>query len=178
MAFVKDKTGVGQTAANAAATVVAAFIETRVLDDFDSAVKVFADLRHELFEELAAIVDADNEAFAAQGGSDRPARKSSGGSAKRTGKTGGRSHGGGGKSSITLDDARTIELNFGAFKGVTLEDLLDITVDEADEEYGYGDGERSGKDYIAWLASDSNKNKFIQQRARLVADDAGIEYDD
>lgn len=93
---------------------------------------------------------------------------------KRESKTGGR------KSSkdISLDDAEAMVLNFGAFEGVSLGDLVDIDVDEAERDFHYGDGERDGADYLAgYLAGPKNHNKHVRDRARIVADDRGLEYD-
>jgi hypothetical protein len=185
MAFRKDKTGAAQTAANSAAVLVSAFADS--FDSFESAVEAYNELREATFEDLAAVVDADNEVFAAaekgersNGSSSRRSngKASSSSSKSRSRKTSGGSSRKGGKSSITLDDALSLELNFGAFEGETLETVLGLDADTADDEYGYGDGERDGRDYIAWLASDKNKNEFVQRRARIIADEEGIEYDD
>lgn len=174
MAFVKDKTGSAQTAANASATVIAAFADQ--FKTFDDAVEAFNSLRSEVFEDLAKIVDADNAVFAANDSGPAPKKsyggtKSNGGSS-RSGKT----RGGSGGGSISLGDALDMELNFGAFGGETLKTVLALSADEAEEDYGYGDGERSGRDYITWLASDKNKNEYVQKRARVIADDEGIDY--
>ena len=184
MAFVKDKTGSAQTAANASAVVVAAFADS--FKNFDAAVEAFNDLRTQVFEDLAAIVDADNEKFAeADGGSSNGSRskssnRSSKGTSSRGGKTsrsnGGSKRGGSKGGSISLDDALGMELNFGAFEGETLGDVLKLTADEAEDDYGYGDGERDGTDYISWLASDKNQNEYVQRRARIIADEEGIDY--
>ena len=64
MAFVKDKTGSAQTAANASATLVAAYADQ--FGNFDEAVKAYNELREQLFADLAVIVDADNAAFNAR----------------------------------------------------------------------------------------------------------------
>lgn len=173
MAFVKDKTGAAQTAANASATVIAAFADS--FKSFDDAVVAFNELRTQVFEELAVVVDADNAVFAANdnGGTSKPAKSS--GSSSRSGKTFARKSGSNG-GSIGLKDALDMELNFGAFGGETLETVLNLSADDADEQYGYGDGERSGRDYVTWLASDKNKNEYVQKRARVIADEEGIDY--
>ncbi len=177
MAFVKDKTGSAQTAANASAVVVAAFAEQ--FPSFSAAVKAFHELRAEVFEDLAAIVDADNALFAANDTGAKPSGGKTYEKKERTSKTrsASKSKGGGG-GSITLDDALTMTLNYGAFEGETLADVLKLSADDCDDDYGYGDGERDGRDYIAWLASDRNKNDFVQRRARIIADEEGISYDD
>lgn len=181
MAFVKDKTGSAQTAANASAVVVAAFADS--FKNFDAAVEAFNDLRAQVFEDLAAIVDADNEKFAeADKGSSNGSSKSSNRSSKSTSsrgsktRSGGKSRSGGKGSGISLDDALGMELNFGAFEGETLGDVLKLTSDECEDDYGYGDGERDGSDYISWLASDKNQNEYVQRRARIIADEEGIDY--
>lgn len=179
MAFRKDKTGAAQTAANAAATLVSAF----EFKSFDSAVEAYHTLRSEIFEDLGKVVDADNAVFeAAENSSSNGSRsKSSDSGEARSRKTsgGGRSKSKSGKGGgITLDDALNMELNFGVFEGETLGDVLKLTAEQCDDDYSYGDGEREGSDYIKWLAGSSNKNEFVQRRARLIADDEGIEYDD
>lgn len=181
MAFIKDKTGSAQTAANAAAVVVSAFTDS--FKSFDAAVEAFHALRKEVFEDLADIVDSDNEKFAADAGAGTPSSKSSNRSSKSTSSRGSkttRSSSSKGRSSkgsaITLDDALGMELNFGAFEGETLGDVLKLETDECDSDYSYGDGERDGTDYISWLASDKNQNEYVQRRARIIADDAGIDY--
>jgi hypothetical protein len=182
MAFVKDKTGSAQTAANASAVVVAAFADS--FKNFDAAIEAFNDLRKQVFDDLAGIVDADNAAFAAEdSGSSNGSSKSSNRSSKGTSSRGSKTHtNGGGKSrgskggTISLDDALGMELNFGAFEGETLGDVLKLNSDECDSDYSYGDGEREGTDYISWLASDKNQNEYVQRRARIIADDEGIGY--
>ncbi len=183
MAFVKDKTGSAQTAANAAAVVVAAFAPS--FGSFKEAVEAYDELREGIFDDLSAIVDADNEKFAAADGgakADKPSRRSNG-SSKDSGSRGSKTRSGGsskrssGKgSSISLEDALGMELNFGAFEGETLETVLGLSTDECEDDYSYGDGEREGKDYISWLASDKNQNEYVQRRARVIADEEGIDY--
>jgi hypothetical protein len=129
---------------------------------------------------MAPIVDADNENFLAQEGSAPKAAPASKGSSNRSGKTGGgyKPKGGskGGSRSLTLDDALTLELNFGAFQGETLGDVLSFDAKQCDADFDYGDGERDGSDYMSWLASDKNKNDFVRARAQLIANDAGLDY--
>jgi hypothetical protein len=120
-------------------------------------------------------VDEDNAKFAAaDGGSTTKAPREK---KDRSSKTGGSKRGGSkGGSSITLDDALDMELNYGAFEGEKLGDVLKLTSGECDEDYSYGDGERDGRDYVSWLASDKNQNEFVQRRARVIADEEGIDY--
>jgi len=177
MPFVKDKTGSAQTAANASAVVVAAFAEQ--LGSFDAAVAAFNELRQQVFDDLAAIVDEDNKAFAAadsapktNGSSkSKSSNRSARGSSSRGSKT--QSNDGG---NLSLQDALGTVLNWGAFEGETLEYILTLDAETTESDYDYGDGERDGRDYIAWLASDKNKTPFMQNRARVIADAEGIEY--
>lgn len=181
MTFIKDQTGVAQTAANVAGGIVGSFVE--MFGSFDEAVEAFDTLRADLFKELAAVVDADNAKFAAEdgkgasnGSSKASARSSktasSGGSKPRSGG----SKGGGGGSTLGIDDSLSMQLTWGAFEGETLAHVLALDAQQCDEDYNYGEGERNGRDYIAWLASDSNKIEFVQRRARVIADAEGLDY--
>ncbi len=173
MAFVKDKTGSAQTAANASATLVAAFADQ--FGNFDEAVDAYNTLRESLFEELGKVVDADNAAFAAADTGSKPAAKSNGGSRSNGGTK--RSSGGGSKrggGSISLDDALGMEISWGAFEGETLGTILNLTAEQCDETYGYGEGERSGRDYMTWLASDSNAVDYVRNRAAVIAAAEGL----
>jgi hypothetical protein len=173
MAFRKDKTGSAQTAANAAAVVVSAYTDS--FGNFDEAVKAFHTLRGEIFSDLSLVVDADNKVFE-EAEASSPAPKSSG---SRERKTGGKSRAKNSSGSWfkgDLGDAKELKLKFGAFEGESLEAVLGFDADTCDEEYGYGDGNRDGRDYIKWLASDKNENIGLQVAARLIADEEGIDY--
>jgi len=174
MPFIKDETGVAQTAANVSATIVSAFVDK--FDTFDDAVEAFNELRKATFADLAAVVQADNEKFAAAENGSAGNKAST--PAARASKTGGSRAAGKSatRSKVTLDEAATMELKFGAFMGETLDHVLDLNAAECDADYSYGDGERDGKDYIVWLAGDRNENAYVQLRARLVLDNAGIGY--
>lgn len=163
-----------QTASNNAATIVAAEVGAGLLqEDVDER---FHQLVADIFEELEAAAKQDDEAYEGKGDSEKPARKSSSkSSSSRSKKTGGGSRS---KSSgkVTLEDALSMELSYGAFEGETLEAVLGFDADTCDSDYGYGDGERDGRDYIAWLASDKNKNDFTRRRAQLIAAEEDIDY--
>jgi hypothetical protein len=141
----------------------------------------FERIRDEVFAYLESKAVEDDAAYEATK-SEKPERSSSSskGSSKRSGKTGGGKKGkGDGHFHGDLDDALKMELKFGAFEGVSLGELLEIDVDEAEADYDYGDGERDGRDYIRWLASDRNKGEYSREAAALVAEANGIEgYDD
>ena len=135
----------------------------------------FDEVRDELFAWLDEKAKADDAAYeTAVGSSD------TGTTAKRASKTGGGSKGGkkGGFKAPTLKSALEMDLSFGAFEGVTLGELLEIDAETADRDYEYGDGERNGRDYLKWLASERNPNEYARARARLVADANDIEYED
>lgn len=179
MAFRKDKTTAAQTSANVAGSVVTALIEKGELKSVDEVAEAVTDIFSAVFEELSPIVEADNKVFEEAEKSD--SGTSSGGGSKsssRGRKTSGGRKGGsrGGSSSITLEDALSMELSGGAFEGETLGAVLKLSAEECDEDFDYGDGERNGRDYISWLASDKNKNEYTQRRARIIADDEGIDY--
>lgn len=135
----------------------------------------FNTVRDEVFAYLEEKAKEDDAAFDKQSSdkaeSKSSTRSSTGGGGKAKGK-GRRSSGG---SSVTLEDALKMDLSFGAFEGVTLAELLDIDAAEADRDYEYGDGERNGRDYLSWLASERNPNEFARKRALLVAEENGIE---
>jgi hypothetical protein len=164
------RNSLGQTASNVAATVVAAELSAGL--KLDEVTDRFHALRDETFEYLDALAKTDDEQYEST-----PAKKSSSKSTTKS-RGGSKSKGRSGGGSITLKDALSMEMNSGVFEGETLEDILEIDTDRADDDYGYGDGERDGKDYIRWLAGPTNKNDYTRRRAQLVADDAGIEYDE
>ena len=183
MAFIKDKTTAAQTSANVAGVVTSALI-AKGLVDLESAGDAVTGVFEALFERLGPVVDADNQKFAAEdngGGGGKYAAKSSGSSSTpRSSKTGGGSKykgKSGGSGKISDASARTLELSWGSFEGVELGTLLSISAEDAEKDFGYGDGERSGTDYLTWLASDGNKNEFVQSRARVILDAEGIEYE-
>lgn len=137
-----------QTAVNAAATLTAAFVNAGIAGDRSEAEGVFAGFRDSIFETLTA---QPNEA--------------------PKGSSGGGSKGGSGGSSITPEEARGTELKHGKFAGETLGKVLGLSATEA-AEYGYGEGDKSGRDYVKWLTT-NDKNPFIQRRAKLLLPDEG-----
>lgn len=161
MAFRKDQTGVAQTAANTAATLVSAAIQAGIITRMDEAQATFDELRKSTFETLREVVEADNlvfEAAEAAAPKTQPRRAYGGGG------------GGGGYKAPSLDDALGTDLSFGKFKGVTLGELAKMTATETDE-YGY---EGPGTKYLTYLSKldqveDGKKpNPFIASRAKVV----------
>jgi hypothetical protein len=122
-----------------------------------------------IFARLDAVAATDDAKF-----EERAEKPASGGSKSYSKKTGG---GKGGSGKVTLEGALSLELNSGAFKGATMGDVLALDAATCDEQYGYGDGERNGRDYIGWLATDRNRNDFTRARAAVIAEAEGIEVE-
>lgn len=162
-----------QTAVNDATQLVAAMITDGAINgtDEETVLNTLDVIADHIFDRLDAVKAKDDEAYEAD--KDSKPEKSN-----RSNKTGGGSNkrSSGGSSKLTMGDALGMELNFGAFKGVSLQELVALTAAECDEDYGYGDGEKDGKDYLRWLAGPGTKSDFVRNRARLIADDLGIEY--
>jgi hypothetical protein len=162
-----------QTAANDASSIVVAELGVGLLETQEEVNARFKELTESIFADLDTIAAGDDAQY--EGTDAKPARKST--ASKRTSsksKTGGsRSKGG---KSISLSDALNMELTGGAFEGETLETVLNMDADQCDADFDYGDGERSGRDYITWLASDKNPNPYTQVRARVIADDENLDY--
>jgi hypothetical protein len=172
-----------QTANNDAAAVVGRAIQAGQLDvskkgGVDKALELFDAIRDHVMENLEEFLSTDDENYAESEdrGPGKKRGKASGRKGKRSSKTGGGK--GKGSKKFTLEDALELELNFGAFEGETLETVLNTSAEDADENYSYGDGERDGRDYIAWLASDSNRNKFVRGAAKVIAEEEEIELED
>jgi hypothetical protein len=162
MAFRKDQTGVAQTAANTAATVVAAAITAGVITSMEDAKTEFDSIRLSTFTDLKTIVEADNVVFAeAEANAPAPQRRSTGGGGKPSG----------GYAPPSLDQALSCDLSFGKFKGVTLGELAKMSKADT-SEYGYETGD--GVKYLTYLSTldkveDGKKpNTFIASRAKVV----------
>jgi len=159
--FRKDVTGVAQTAANTAATLTAAFINAGIITSQEDADSYFGSRYAATLAELSPIVAADNEVFAAAqaaGGSKGKSWGSNSGSTRPSGGQGG-SHG-----TVTAEDARSVVLSFGKFKGTTLGEVEGLNKAQT-AEYGYETGD--GKVYLTWLSKNEN-NTFIADRALAI----------
>lgn len=173
------KTTVAQTAANDAATIVAAAIGAGQVDTQeggDYIVELFNTVFESIFAALSPVVDEDNALLVAQEDS-APAKSSTPRSRKTGG--GGSSRSRGSDKEPSVDEAMSFRLRYGAFgkdgeDGLSLAEVLELTAEEADSDYGYGDGIKSGEDYIAWAASPRNKNDTIRKNALVVANAEGI----
>lgn len=159
MAYIKDKTGVRQTATNAAVNLVTAFVGAGFIETQAKALDEFLTIRNGIFDDLAAVVDQDNAAFA-EAEKNAPPKKSWGGKPK------GGSGGGGKVFKGNAEAAANLELNFGKFKGVTLGNVAAMSADEA-AEYGHGEGDKPGLTYVKWLSTNEN-NKYAAEAAALV----------
>lgn len=161
MTYQKDQTGIRQTAVNAAAALTVAEVTAGIVKSHDTAVKRFAELRTEVFDDLKVKLDEDNEMFKAEEAADiaagrgKGSRKSSGG-------------GGGGASKDGNEDnpGATDIKGKGKFTGLTIADVFALTAEEAGE-YGYTDKQgnaKTGAQYIEWMAG-NEKNPFMARRA-------------
>ena len=162
--FRKDRTGVAQTAANNAGTVVAALVTAGVITDIETAKSEFASIQESIYAVLGPVVDADNELFA-KVDAETPAAKPRGGSSGGSKSTG--------SSTITVEEARGCALGFGKFgskddegkaNGVTLGELEGFTKSQC-EEYEYTSG--NGIKYLEYLAKNEN-NDFMARRAKVI----------
>lgn len=174
MAYRKDKTGSLQTATNVAGAVVQTLIEAGAIK-FAASKKAdvvieetfghIDDLTQRIFTPLAEQVDADNalfeEAEKEEAKSGRSAGRSSGNAGRRSSGGGG----GGGSSKVSLEDASATELTWGAFKGISLGEIAEMSkrdVEDAGVDYA-----GSGKRYLAWLSKNQDNN-YMASRAKVV----------
>lgn len=140
-----------QTAVNAATTLVAAYVNSGLITSIDDAKAEFATAKEDIFTILQAQPNDEPRAQRSSGRSGAPSK-------------------GRGKS-FTPEEARAIDLAFGKFKGVTLGELENMTGSEC-AEYGYGEGEKSGLQYLKYLANnDDPKGSFIRAAATAVLED-------
>jgi hypothetical protein len=141
-----------QTAVNGAVTLVSAYVQAGLISSIDEARATFDTERQSIFGTLEGMPnDAPRTA---------PARSGNAPAA-----------GGGGGKQFTADEARAIDLIFGKFKGVTLGELEGMTGAQA-AEYGYGDGEKSGLQYLKYLANnDDPKGSFTKRAASAILEE-------
>ena len=168
MAFRKDKTGVAQTAANTAATLVSAYVAAGLITEVSEATAQFDSIRAATFADLEKVVDADNEVFAAAEAA-APAQRRSGGS------------GGGSKGSDTpptLEQALATRVKFGKFagpegpdgkktEGLSLAEIVELTGAQC-AEYGHGDGDKTGLSYITWMSKNQDNPKMAAKAALIL----------
>lgn len=149
MAYSIGKTSALQTAIKAGVDIaIAEYSAGHLQGSIMDRVHAVAD---ELKVELFAQADEDNAASS---------------SAPRTG--GGTA---GFKGTISLEDSRDMVLNFGAFKGMTLGDVVVMTADEA-IAYTNGKYTRPGLEWVKWCSSNRDpKGAFAAARAKVMLDD-------
>lgn len=138
-----SKVNLMQTAFNAAATLTAAELAAGFYTSPDFSHQRFVELAEEVFEKLVKEYEAEEPA--------QPAQTRS--------------------ADDVLHAALDTTLKYGAFKGLTLGQVFQLPASKA-AEYGYGDGQKSGRDYIAWLAGPRQENKFLQKQARVIIEAA------
>jgi len=160
VAYQQGKTGALQTAVNAAATVTAARIAAG--EDPKSVLDSFDELKDSIFAELAAQVDQDNALFKAEAESSPKAIRST------TRPSGKPQNATGGNGAITLQKAQDLVLNFGAFKGMTLQEVWEASASEAADR-GYGEGDKTGKKYVTWLTG-NERNAYVASHAQVLVD--------
>ncbi len=158
MAYSIGKTSALQTAVKAGVDIALAELQAGILTTHDDVMARFGEVKEELKVELLAQVEDD----IIQAGVQQSAPRSSGGG------TGGGTPSG---APFTLDDAKNLVLNFGAFKGLTLGDVITMSAQDA-QAYSGGSYKRSGLDWVKWCASNKDpKGKFASERAALVLAD-------
>lgn len=145
MAYGPSKTSARQTATNVAATLAAAGLTIEdVKENFES-------IRDYVYNDLQSVMA--EEATAA------PQRSYSSG-----GTSGGGSKGG------SFNDPGSIELKFGAFKGMTIAQVAELSagdaVDKTDGRY-----KKAGLEWLQWAANNKDpKAGFVQKAAEAFLD--------
>ena len=159
MAYTTGKTSALQTATKAGVDIALAELAAGIIDPptHEAIMARVQEVKDSLTPELFSMVDADNALAAAQ-----PQQKSypskGGGSPKAAG-------------APTLEEAKSAVLNFGMFKGMTMESVCAMTSDEV-KAYTNGKRDGGGVKYIQWLAgSQKPEQAWAQARAKLVLDD-------
>ena len=160
--YQQGKTGALQTAVNAAATIVAAEISVQLVTI--SPQGRFDTLKDAIFAELSKQVDADNALFKAEAESSPKATSSKyNKTATEVQHSSGSNNG-----AITLQKAQDLVLNFGAFKGMTLQEVWEASASEAADR-GYGEGDKTGRKYVTWLTG-NERNEYVAKHAQGLVD--------
>jgi hypothetical protein len=155
VAYSVGKTSALQTAIKAAVDITLAELSAGIILDPVTHEAIMArvnEVKDSLTPELFAQVDEDNGTFAASGGSGKSVPTPSG-------------------PIISLEEAKQMVLNFGMFKGMTLENIAAMTGDEV-KAYTNGKRDSAGISYVKWVAGNTDpKAKFAADRAKLVLAD-------
>jgi ribosomal protein L12E/L44/L45/RPP1/RPP2 len=162
MAFQKTQVEGFQTATNGAVTLTAALLSNGLIEQ-DAVVQTVKSLRDELFGDIADVIAKDNEmlrAEAASSPSTTPSnRRSTSADEPKATKT------------FSKEEGAAITLNFGAFKGKSIGDVIAMPASEAGT-YGYpkaAPGTKPGKSYIEWLANDDEPARSFASNAAKAA---------
>lgn len=179
--FRKDRTTAAQTAANSSAQVTAALVTAGVITDADEAMEFNGRLYAQTFSELGSVVEQDNEMFAKV---EAEAPKSSGrsGGSRKSGGSKGKSGSGRKVNGVpVLDDPGSMELKFGAFKGLSLYEVYDLDGDQC-ADYGYpknDPGSKSGRDYVLWVSKNEDENaEYARAQALAFLEDRRASSDE
>ena len=153
MAYSIGKTSALQTAIKAGVDIAVAEFAADPTINIMARVHEVAD---ELKVELFAQADADNAAIAAT-----PSGSNNRGFNPRAA-----------SGPVSLDEAKSMVLNFGWAKGMTLGDVL--VMNEKDcQNFSGGKYKRSGIDYLRWMSQNKDpKGAFAAARAAVVIADA------
>ncbi len=147
MAYSVGKTSALQTAIKAGVDIAIAEFNAAVAagDPVPSMLDRVNEVKDMLVVELFAQVDDDNAAIG--GGSSKPTQ-----------------------GPATLEDAKTMVVTFGMYKGLTLGDVLLMSREEA-VSYTNGKAKGPGIEYVKWLAANTDpKNAHVTARAKLLLD--------
>lgn len=161
MAYQVSKTSALQTAIKAGVDIAVAELNAGIISTHDELVERVREMEAEFVGALYPLVEADNANMAAQPAPSyaKPSAGSGGGGAS--------SHGGGSNGFSPTDAAQTV-LTYGAFKGLTIEQIFALTPAEA-TTYSQSVGKdykRAGKEWLKWASeNDDPKAAFIKVRA-------------
>lgn len=157
MAYQVSKTSALQTAIKAGVDIAVAELNAGIISTHDELVERVREMEAEFVGALYPLVEADNANMAAQ---PAPFNRSSSGGA-----SGGSS---GGSNGFSATDAAQTVLTFGAFKGLTIEQVFALSPAEA-TTYSQSVGKdykRAGKEWLKWASeNDDPKAAFIKVRA-------------
>jgi CRISPR/Cas system-associated protein Cas10 (large subunit of type III CRISPR-Cas system) len=156
LAYQILETNLLQSAIKAASAVTAALITAGDEDAQADAAGTMNTIAEDLFEQLKKQAEVDNEKLRKEADA-TPAPRRGGGSPPR--------RGGGGFRKPDAVKAAELELSWGAFKGMSIQDIYALSEEDA-EQYGY---QGSGKKYVNWLSNNKN-NAYVADHAKAYLD--------
>lgn len=161
MAYTSGKTSALQTAIKAGVDIAIAEY-TAAAANGNPTINIMArvnEVKDELKAELFAEVERDNAAIAAS-----PAPQRSFGGGGNTGAAGSR-------GPVDLAEANGMVLNFGAFKGLTIGDVLNMSASDA-KAYTSGNDKpytKPGHEWVKWCSENKDpKGAFASARAKVA----------